>query len=118
MLRTLCLTFLVLCLAACSNDDGGATGPQETSFAGVYSLISVDGDPIPILIFEDANEKSECTGGTLTLTDGADAYSGTFALKFLFRSYIPFGTSPRMQAVDRMLDPLKARIAGKDHYNE
>ncbi len=40
------------------------------------------------------------------------------AVKFLFRSYIPFGTSPRMETVDRMLDPLKARITGKDHYNE
>ncbi|XOV87815.1 MAG: alpha/beta hydrolase [Pseudomonadota bacterium] len=40
------------------------------------------------------------------------------ALKFLFRSYMPFPTNPRMEAVDRMLDPLKARIEGTDHYNE
>ena len=85
MIRSVCLTLLMLGLAACSSDDGGTTGPEETSFAGVYSLVSVDGDPIPILIFEDASEKSECTGGTLTLTDGADVYSGTFTLKFLFR---------------------------------
>jgi len=85
VIRTVCLAFLVLGLAACSSDDGGATGPEGTSFAGVYSLISVDGDPIPILILEDANEKSECTGGTLTLMDGADVYSGTFTASYHFR---------------------------------
>lgn len=40
------------------------------------------------------------------------------AVKFLFRSYNPWPVTPRMQGVDRMLDPLKARITGRDHYNE
>lgn len=40
------------------------------------------------------------------------------AVRFLFRSYNPWPVSRRMRAVDRMLDPLKARIDGVDHYNE
>ena len=40
------------------------------------------------------------------------------AIRFLFRSLDPWPETPRMQAVDRMLDPLKARIDGADHYNE
>ena len=40
------------------------------------------------------------------------------AVRFLFRSYDPWPVSRRMRAVDRMLDPLKARIDGVDHYNE
>jgi S-formylglutathione hydrolase len=40
------------------------------------------------------------------------------AIRFLFRSLDPWPETPRMEAVDRMLDPLKARIDGADHYNE
>ena len=40
------------------------------------------------------------------------------AIRFLFRSYDPWPQTPRMKAVDRMLDPLKARVQGTDHYNE
>ena len=40
------------------------------------------------------------------------------AIRFLFRSLNPWPVSPRMRAVDRMLDPLKARIEGVDHYSE
>jgi len=39
------------------------------------------------------------------------------AIRFLFRSYKPWPETQRMQAVDRLLDPLKARIQGTDHYN-
>jgi len=40
------------------------------------------------------------------------------AIRFLFRSYNPWPELPRMKIVDRMLDPLKARLGEKDHYNE
>ncbi|MEX0941482.1 MAG: alpha/beta hydrolase-fold protein [Pseudomonadales bacterium] len=40
------------------------------------------------------------------------------AIKFLFRSYNPWPITPRMKGVDQMLDPLKATITGRDHYNE
>ncbi len=40
------------------------------------------------------------------------------AVWFLFRYANPWPVTPRMQAVDRMLDPLKKRIDGVDHYNE
>lgn len=39
------------------------------------------------------------------------------AIKFLFRSYNPWPATPRVDAVKRMLDPLKARVKEKDHYN-
>ena len=37
---------------------------------------------------------------------------------FLFRYANPWGTNERMKAVDRLLDPMKARIDARDHYNE
>jgi len=40
------------------------------------------------------------------------------AIRFLFRSLDLWPGTPRMKAVDRMLDPLKARVEGVDHYNE
>jgi S-formylglutathione hydrolase len=40
------------------------------------------------------------------------------AIRFLFRTLDPWPETPRMKNVDRMLDPLKARIDGRDHYNE
>ena len=92
MIRTVCLALLVLGLAACSSDDGGATGPVETSIAGIYSLVSLDGTPMPYLIFEDATGKSECTGGTLTLTDGTSVNRGTFVTRVLLRFEDATGT--------------------------
>jgi S-formylglutathione hydrolase len=40
------------------------------------------------------------------------------AIRFLFRSYDPWPETARMKGVDRMLDPLKARVEGTDHYSE
>lgn len=40
------------------------------------------------------------------------------AIRFLFRYQSPWPETRRMKNVDRMLDPLKARIEGTDHYNE
>ena len=92
MIRYAFLALLVLSLGACSSDDGGATGPVETSIAGVYNLVSVDGTPMPYLIFEDATGKSECTGGTLTLTNGAGVNRGTFVTRVQLRFEDASGT--------------------------
>ncbi|MGE0622090.1 MAG: alpha/beta hydrolase [Pseudomonadales bacterium] len=40
------------------------------------------------------------------------------AIRFLFRYHAPWEPNTRMRAVDRLLDPLKARIDAQDHYNE
>ena len=40
------------------------------------------------------------------------------AIRFLFRYHSPWPETRRMKAVDDMLDPLKAKIEGRDHYNE
>ncbi|XOV83503.1 MAG: alpha/beta hydrolase [bacterium] len=40
------------------------------------------------------------------------------AIRFLFRYHSPWQETRRMKAVDKMLDPLKERIDGTDHYNE
>lgn len=40
------------------------------------------------------------------------------AIRFLFRSYDPWPETPRMKMVDRMLDPLKARLDERDHYSQ
>lgn len=40
------------------------------------------------------------------------------AVRFLFRYHSPWQETPRMKMIDRMLDPLKARIDGRDHFNE
>ncbi len=40
------------------------------------------------------------------------------AFRFLFRTLDPWPMTERMRQVDDMLDPLKARAGGVDHYNE
>lgn len=40
------------------------------------------------------------------------------AIRFLFRYHTPWAETGRMAMLDRTLDPLKARIEGRDHYNE
>jgi len=85
MLSRISLVLLMVGSVACSRDDGEATGPVETSIAGVYNLVSVDGTPMPYLIFEDVNEKSECTGGSLTLTNGTGVSRGTFVTRVQLR---------------------------------
>ena len=92
MLGRISLVLLLVGAVACSSDDGETTGPVETSIAGVYNLVSVDGTPMPYLIFEDATGKSECTGGTLTLTNGAGVNRGTFVTRVQLRFEDASGT--------------------------
>lgn len=92
MLGRISLVLLMVGSVACSSDDGEATGPVETSIAGVYNLISVDGNPMPYLIFEDATGKSECTGGSLTLTNGTGVNRGTFVTRVQLRFEDATGT--------------------------
>lgn len=92
MLGRILLVLLMVGSVACSSDDGEATGPVETSIAGVYNLISVDGNPMPYLIFEDATGKSECTGGSLTLTNGTGVNRGTFVTRVQLRFEDATGT--------------------------
>ena len=92
MVGRLSLVFLLVGFFACSSDDGEPTGPVETSIAGVYNLVSVDGTPMPYLIFEDATGKSECTGGSLTLTNGTGVNRGTFVTRVQLRFEDATGT--------------------------
>ena len=52
--RILATVLLSLALAACGDDD--PTGPDETpsSLAGLYILVSVNGDSLPVLLRDDS----------------------------------------------------------------
>jgi hypothetical protein len=63
--RTLTLAGLaVLSLAACSD----STGPSD-ELAGVYTLITIDGESLPVIVDQNGDDIAEITEGTLTLDD-------------------------------------------------
>ena len=53
-------------LGACS-DIVGSSDSEE--LIGVYQLISVDGDPPPVIVDQDATATLEITAGTVTLSE-------------------------------------------------
>ena len=64
--RTLALASLALGLASCSND---LTPPGIESVAGTYTLVSVDGKPMPSPFYQDPTYgiESSYVDGTMTL---------------------------------------------------
>lgn len=67
-MRKLATLGLALTLAAC----GDATGP--TSIVGLYSLQTVNGETLPVTVFQDATERFEILGGRVSLNG-----DGTFS---------------------------------------
>ena len=60
---------LVLLLAACGGDD--STGPQQESILGSYTLVTINGNDFPFLLFNTGVERVEWTGGAITMSENA-----------------------------------------------
>lgn len=61
--------------SACSDD---TTGPEESSPAGSYTLASVNGSPLPYVIFQTLEDKTELTEAAASLNaDGTCSTSMT-----------------------------------------
>lgn len=73
----LCAAVLLAFTAAC----GGGDGPNEpVSIAGTYTLQSVNGGPLPFVLFDGSGYKLEITSASYVLTD-----AGTFTNSAAFR---------------------------------
>ena len=68
---------LVALLVACGGD---ATGPNA-SVAGSYSLKTVNGANVPVVVFQDAQEKDELTAGNISLSTN-NSWTGTLTVRF------------------------------------
>jgi hypothetical protein len=77
-MRRLFAAAAVLTLTACINDSIGIVGtqavgggdlPSTTGVAGVYSLKTVDGKPLPFTSVQTTSEKREILDDALTLTN-------------------------------------------------
>lgn len=68
--NTLQAGILAVTLTACSSD---AAGPDLDALVGQYALISIDGQPLPVIVDQQGEDIAEVTVGTVTL-DG----DGTF----------------------------------------
>ncbi len=76
MVRRVFLAFLVLGVTACGGD---GTGPE--SVTGTYRLQTIDGDPLPFVVFEIGAEKIEIAAGSVTLNEDMTCSNiGTFRI--------------------------------------
>jgi len=69
-------TLLALAAAAvvATGCGGDSTAPKPVSHVGRYALISVDGAPLPLTLFDDPTLKLTVTEGALTL-DASNAFT-------------------------------------------
>lgn len=63
-MRTLIALVLLAFAAAC----GDATAP-DNSYIGTYALRSIDGEVVPITVYDDGTESARVTGGSLILNE-------------------------------------------------
>jgi hypothetical protein len=66
--RPLLASLVAMWLVACSDSDS-PTAPQDVT--GTYALVTVNGQPLPFLTFEDEEVTEEVTALTLTLSGNA-----------------------------------------------
>jgi hypothetical protein len=78
-MRRLFAAVAVLTLTACINDSIGIVGtqavgggdlPSTSGLAGVYTLTTVGGQPLPFTTLETTTEKREIVDDAITLTNG------------------------------------------------
>jgi len=67
--NTLRAGVIAVALAACSD----STGPDQNELAGSYSLLTIDGASLPVIVDQVGEDKAEVTMGTVTLDE-----DGTF----------------------------------------
>ena len=76
MVRRVFLAFLVLGVTGCGAD---GTGPE--SVTGTYRLQTIDGAPLPFVVFEIGAEKIEVAAGSVTLNENMTCSNiGTFRI--------------------------------------
>jgi hypothetical protein len=56
--------FTAVAMAACGND---VTGTDPDAVAGEYLLISIDGQPLPVIVDQVGNDIAEVTQGSVSL---------------------------------------------------
>lgn len=68
---------MLLALAGCDSD---STGPDANAHVGTYTLVTVNGSPLPFVVVQVLNDKIEVTKGSVTLNaDGT--YSDRVTLR-------------------------------------
>lgn len=75
-MRRSVLAGLAMLFVACGGDS--ATGPNAVT--GNYTLRTVNGNSVPAVFFQDAQEKDEIVSGNINIASG-NTWSGTFALR-------------------------------------
>jgi hypothetical protein len=60
---------IAVALVACSD----STGPDQNELAGSYTLLTIDGASLPVVVDQVGEDKAEVTMGTVTLDE-----DGTF----------------------------------------
>lgn len=59
-------------MVGCGSDD--STGPNENAVVGVYTLATINGQQLPVIVEQSGNDKAEITQGVVTLNA-----NGTFS---------------------------------------
>jgi hypothetical protein len=78
-MRTIISATLLALLVACGGDK--ATGPNApATVAGSYTLRTVNGNALPVILSQDAQQKAELLGGSVTLNSN-NTWSGTLSVR-------------------------------------
>jgi hypothetical protein len=71
------LLFLAVTASACGGDSG--TGPKAT-LPGSYNMTTVNTNPVPVIVYQDATYKLELVSGTFVVAD-----NGTYTESVVIR---------------------------------
>lgn len=74
-LRHIVLAVAIISLPACGSDDVTGPGDGTSAVAGSYALTTINGDELPVTVFESIGQRVEVVAGNLSIR--AD---GTFVL--------------------------------------
>lgn len=65
--RMLAVATVLLAAMACGGGSDTTSPPGVDAAVGVYTLTSINGQPMPVIVQESGNSKTEITGGVVTL---------------------------------------------------
>ncbi|MEJ2342805.1 MAG: hypothetical protein P8Y10_11440, partial [Gemmatimonadales bacterium] len=71
-LRHIVTAVAVISLPACGSDDISGPGGNDADLVGSYELTSIDGDALPVTVFETIGQRVEVVDGNLSISaDGS-----------------------------------------------
>ena len=78
-MRSACCTLAVVALLGCGGGDDKTTAPK--TLPGNYPLVTVSGNPLPAVYYQEPGYKEELTAGNIALNANG-TFSNSYTVKF------------------------------------